>query len=49
MIPLDLQTRTTTALQLNAFWPQNYVTDPAVGSVWFDDMVLARVRIGCIR
>jgi hypothetical protein len=49
MVPLDLQTRTTTALQLNAFWPQNYITDPAVGSVWFDDMVLARVRVGCIR
>src|SRR3989449_4040262 len=37
--PADLQFRTTTDLKLNAFWPQNYVTDPASGSVWFDDMV----------
>ena len=49
MVPLDLQTRTTTALQLNHFWPQSYITNPAVGKVWLDDMVLARVRIGCIR
>ena len=49
MVPLDLQTRITTALQLNTFWPQNYITDPAVGSLWLDDMVLAKVRIGCIR
>ena len=46
--PADLQFRTTTDLKLNAFWPQNYITDPASGSVWFDDMVLAKVRIGCL-
>ena len=39
----------TTALQLNNFWPQNYITNPAVGSLWLDDMVLAKVRIGCVR
>jgi hypothetical protein len=48
MIPLDLQWRSTTALQLNYFWPQNYVTDPAEGALQFDDMVVATARIGCI-
>src|SRR5438128_9702964 len=47
--PADLQFRTTTDLKLNAFWPQNYITDPASGSVWLDDMVLATQRIGCLR
>ena len=47
--PADLQFRTTTDLTLNAFWPQNYITDPASGSVWLDDMVLATQRIGCLR
>jgi hypothetical protein len=46
--PPDIQFRTTTDLKLNAFWPQNYITDPASGSVWFDDMVIATVRIGCL-
>jgi hypothetical protein len=47
--PLDMQFRSATALQLNYFWPQNYITDTTVGSVWFDDMVVATVRIGCRR
>jgi len=47
--PPDIQFRTTTDLKLNAFWPQNYITDPASGSVWFDDMVVATQRIGCLR
>src|SRR5437867_1821441 len=47
--PADLQFRTTTDLKLNAFWPQNYITDPASGNVWFDDMVVATQRIGCLR
>ncbi|PYO94735.1 MAG: hypothetical protein DMD60_14180 [Gemmatimonadetes bacterium] len=46
--PTDLQFRTTTDLKLNAFWPQNYITDPAAGSVWFDDMVIASARVGCL-
>jgi len=50
MIPLDLQFRSTTALHINAFWPQNYITDGASsGAVQFDDMVLATERIGCLR
>lgn len=47
--PPDIQFRTTTDLKLNAFWPQNYITDPASGSVWFDDVVIAKVRVGCLR
>jgi len=46
---LDLQFRTTTALQLNVFWPQNYITDPAMGTLTYDQMVVATTRIGCLR
>jgi hypothetical protein len=50
MIPMDLQYRSTTALKLDAFWPQNYITDAgASGSVWYDDMVVAKKRIGCLQ
>ena len=27
----------------------SYITDPGEGSVWYDDMVVARRRIGCLR
>jgi hypothetical protein len=47
--PLDIQFRNSTDLKVNYFWPQNYITDPTAGSVWFDDMVVAKVRIGCRR
>jgi hypothetical protein len=46
---LDLQMRTTTAYGLNAFWPQNYITDPQMGTLAFDQMVVATERIGCMR
>ena len=49
MIPLDLQYRSTLALNLNAFWPQNYITEGPEGSLWYDDMVVAKVRVGCLR
>ena len=49
LVPLDLQWRSTADLRLNAFWPQNYITEGGEGSVWYDDMVLATRRIGCIR
>jgi hypothetical protein len=49
LVPLDLQWRSTTALKLDNFWPQNYITDGGAGSVWYDDMVVARSRVGCIR
>ena len=49
LVPLDLQYRSTTQLTLNAFWPQNYITSGGAGTVWYDDMVVAKRRVGCIR
>jgi hypothetical protein len=49
LIPLDLQFRNTTALKLNYFWPQNYITSGAPGAVYYDDMVVAKVRVGCLK
>jgi len=49
LVPLDLQYRSTTSLPLNNFWPQNYITSGGAGSVWYDDMVVAKVRVGCIQ
>jgi hypothetical protein len=46
---LDLQYRNTTDLRLNAFWPQNYITDDATGTLTFDQMVVASRRVGCMR
>jgi hypothetical protein len=46
---LDLQFRSTTDLKLNAFWPQNYITDNAQGTLTFDQMVVATRRVGCMR
>lgn len=46
---LDLQHRTTADLRLNAFWPQNYITDDAMGTLVFDQMVVATRRVGCTR
>jgi hypothetical protein len=46
---LDLQQRNTTNLHLNAFWPQNYITDAAMGTLSFDQMVVAKQRVGCTR
>jgi hypothetical protein len=49
LAPLDLQYRNTADLKLTAFWPQNYITDGGAGAVWYDDMVIAQARVGCIR
>jgi hypothetical protein len=47
---LDLQWRTTPSLQLNYFWPQNYITQSGVtGSMQFADMIVATKRVGCIQ
>jgi hypothetical protein len=47
---LDLQQRSTTALRLNAFWPQNDITAAGVeGTLTFDQMVVATRRVGCAR
>lgn len=48
-VPLDTRFRSSAALKLNYFWAQNYITDAAQGSVWFDDMVVAKRRIGCLK
>ncbi len=48
LIPLDLQYRSTPDLVLNTFWPQNYITSGGAGSVWYDDMVIAKQRVGCL-
>jgi hypothetical protein len=49
MIPLDLQVRIIEELKLNYFWPQNYTTGGEQTTVWYDDIVIARKRIGGIR
>jgi hypothetical protein len=49
MIPLDLQVRTVAELRLNYFWPQNFSETSDAAAVWYDDMVIATRRIGCIR
>jgi len=46
---LDLQQRGSPELRLNAFWPQNYITDDAMGTLTFDQMVVATKRVGCLR
>lgn len=48
LVPLDNQFRSVAGLDLNAFWPQNYITEGPEGSVWYDDMVIATTRVGCI-
>jgi hypothetical protein len=47
-VVLDQQWRSTASLPLNYFWPQNYITDTATGAVEFDDMVIAKSRVGCL-
>lgn len=48
--PLNLQWRSSANLQLNYFWPQNYNTDTEQASdVFYDDIVIATERVGCIR
>ncbi len=46
---LNLQLRNTTAYGVNAFWPQNYITAAEMGTLRFDQMVVATARIGCAR
>jgi hypothetical protein len=48
-VPLDLQFRNDPSLRLNAFWPQNYITDSGEGTLAFDQMVVATERVGCMR
>jgi Putative Ig domain len=47
LVPLDQQWRTTSALKINYFWPQNYNDTSTKSSMLLDDMVVAKQRIGC--
>ena len=47
LVLLDQQWRTTSALKINYFWPQNYNTDSTESSLLLDDMVVAQERVGC--
>jgi hypothetical protein len=47
LVLLDQQWRSTSALKINYFWPQNYNTGSANSSLILDDMVVATQRIGC--
>lgn len=49
LVPLDVRFRSTKELKLNYFWAQNYITDNGQGSLWYDDMVVAKRRIGCLQ
>lgn len=47
---LDLQWRSTSSLQLDYFWPQNYITQAGTTAwVEYDDMVIAKTRVGCLQ
>ena len=42
--------RSTAALQLDYFWPQNYITTAGTTArVEYDDMVIAKTRVGCLQ
>jgi hypothetical protein len=47
LVRLDRQWRSTSALKINYFWPQNYNTESANSSLILDDMVVATRRVGC--
>lgn len=48
LVLLDQRWRTTPALEINYFWPQNYNTASTDSSLLFADMVVATQRIGCM-
>ena len=48
LVVMNQQWRSTTALQLNNFWAENYNTASTNSTMMFDDMVVATERIGCI-
>jgi len=47
LVLLDQRWRTTSALKINYFWPQNYNAHSTNSSLLLDDMVVAKERIGC--
>jgi len=48
LVLLDQRWRTTGALEINYIWPQNYNTASTDSSLLFDDLVVAKRRVGCI-
>lgn len=46
--PLNLQWRNSPNLRLDYIWPQNYNTANEPSDLWYDDIVVATERIGCI-
>jgi hypothetical protein len=48
LAPLDMRFRSVSALKLNYIWLQNYISEGGSGSVWFDDLVVAKRRVGCL-
>ena len=49
LLLLDQQWRTTSALKINYFWPQNYNDASTDSSMLLDDMIVATQRIGCTK
>jgi hypothetical protein len=49
LAPLDQQWRSSAALKISYIWPQHYNTSGTNSSILFDDLVVARSRVGCIR
>jgi hypothetical protein len=47
LVLLDQQWRTTSALKIDYFWPQNYNDASRSSSLLLGDMVVAKQRIGC--
>ena len=45
---LNQRYRTTEDLKINFFWPQNFDTSGGASLLRYDDMVVAKQRIGCI-
>jgi hypothetical protein len=43
-----LEWRDTTAFGINYVWLQNYTDGPLTNTVWFDHLVVATQRIGCL-
>ena len=46
---LNQQWRNTTALKINHIWPQNYNVTKVDSNLLFDDLVLAKSRVGCVK
>jgi len=47
LVRLDQRWRTTEALKINYFWPQNFNDNRTDSSLLLDDMVVAKAHVGC--